>query len=208
MRTSVYIDGLNLYHGCVKDTQFKWLDLVKFCQHIVGRRYRIDTVKYFTAKVQDRSHDPQASQRQMTYINALEHTYPDIISVFYGYFSSNVKRMRVANPPPNTVEVIKTEEKGTDVNLSTHFLNDAWLNDYECGVILSNDADMVEAMRLVQHHHPRKDIGLINPFLQGSTLQSLKDQADFVRKVRRGNLAGAQLPERIPGSNYQKPEAW
>ena len=35
------------------------------------------------------------------------------------------------NPPPNTLEVWKTEEKGSDVNLAVHMLNDAWLNKYD-----------------------------------------------------------------------------
>ena len=27
LRTSIYVDGFNLYHGCVKGTRYKWLDL-------------------------------------------------------------------------------------------------------------------------------------------------------------------------------------
>ena len=65
--------------------------------------------------------------------------------------------MANADPPPNTVNVIKTEEKGSDVNLAVHLLNDAWLNKYECAVIVSNDSDMAEAMRLVKAHHPQKN---------------------------------------------------
>jgi hypothetical protein len=39
MRTSIYIDGFNLYYGAVKDTPYKWLNLVRSaifslqCQH-------------------------------------------------------------------------------------------------------------------------------------------------------------------------------
>ena len=29
IRTYVYVEGLNLYYGAVKRTEFKWLDLVK-----------------------------------------------------------------------------------------------------------------------------------------------------------------------------------
>ena len=31
MKTNIYIDGFNLYYGCVKDTPYKWLDLAKLC---------------------------------------------------------------------------------------------------------------------------------------------------------------------------------
>ena len=38
--------------------------------------------------------------------------------------------MESANPPP-TLEVWKKEEKGSDVNLALHVLNDAWQNAYD-----------------------------------------------------------------------------
>ena len=208
MRTTVYIDGHNLYHGSVKGTAYKWLDLHKSCQNIVGRGYNVDCVKYFTSKVKNRPNNPGALQRQMAYINALKQTYPNSISVVYGYFKSNLARMRVATPPPNTIEVIKTEEKGTDVNISVHLLNDAWLNSFDCGVLVSNDADMAEAMKLVRAHHPQKQIGLINPYMNRATLPPLSRHAHFVRKVRNGNLVNSQLPNKIPGSNLHKPPSW
>jgi 6-hydroxy-3-succinoylpyridine 3-monooxygenase len=36
LRTRAYIDGYNLYYGCLKGTPYKWLDLlVLFEQHIL-----------------------------------------------------------------------------------------------------------------------------------------------------------------------------
>lgn len=213
MRTTVYIDGHNLYHGCFgkdKEPSYKWLDLFEFCQQIIGPKYNVDAIKYFTAIVQNRPNDPHASLRQMTYFRAMEHSYPDSFELIYGNFTSNPKRMPLANPPPNspkTVEVIKTEEKGTDVNLSVHLLNDAWLDKYDCGVVVSNDADMAEAMRLVRAHQG-KVIGLINPIYKSKPLKKLADQADFFRNVRLGNLKRSQLPPKIPGTKIQKPKSW
>ena len=34
-RTRIYIDGFNLYHGMLKDTPYKWLDLVKFANEFI-----------------------------------------------------------------------------------------------------------------------------------------------------------------------------
>lgn len=48
------------------------------------------------------------------------------------------------------VDIIKTEEKGSDVNLAVHLLNDGWLDAYDCAVVVSNDSDLAEAMRLVK----------------------------------------------------------
>ena len=58
-----------------------------------------------------------------------------------------------------TAEVIRTEEKGSDVNLAVHLLNDGWLDAYDCAVVVGNDSDIAEAMRLVRHHHGKR-IGL------------------------------------------------
>ena len=209
MRTSIYIDGLNLYHGSVQGTQFKWLDLFKFCRNVIGKNingssYNIDTIKYFTAPAPN----PNSSLRQMAYINAMSHSYPSIFSVTHGYFTRNRTQMPVVNPPPYRIEVFKTEEKGTDVNLSVHLLNDAWLNNYDCCVVVSNDGDMAEAMSLVSQHHPNKTIGLINPIMGRRMLDNLKKHAQLKRRVRRSHLANSQLPPLIPGTNIQKPRRW
>jgi uncharacterized LabA/DUF88 family protein len=44
--------------------------------------------------------------------------------------------------------IIKTEEKGSDVNLAVHLLNDAWLDHYDCAVVVSNDSDLAEDLYL------------------------------------------------------------
>ena len=72
--------------------------------------------------------------------------------------------MPLADPTDDrrTAEVFKTEEKGSDVNLAVHLLNDCWLDLYECAVVVSNDSDLAEAMRLVNGCRG-KMIGLVTP---------------------------------------------
>lgn len=78
---------------------------------------------------------------------------------------SHIVRAPLANPinGKKTVEIIKTEEKGSDVNIAVHMLNDAWLDEYDCAVVVSNDSDLAEAMKLIKIHHPTKVIGLLTP---------------------------------------------
>jgi uncharacterized LabA/DUF88 family protein len=102
--------------------------------------------------------------------------------------------------------VVKTEEKGSDVNLAVHLLNDSWLELYDCAVVVSNDSDLAEAMRLVKHHH-QKRIGLVTPGNTHPSRQLLK-YADFARHIRPSALQAARLPNPIPGTNIHKPEAW
>jgi hypothetical protein len=51
--------------------------------------------------------------------------------------------MENAYPPPNSVTVWKNEEKGSDVNLAVHLLDDSWRSGFDCAVIVSNDSDLM-----------------------------------------------------------------
>ncbi len=123
-RTRVYVDGFNLYYGAFRDGTFgayKWLNLVGFCQDIPPKGHRIDMVRYFTAQVKPRGTDPGAPARQATYIQALR-TLPEI-SIHMDTFSTHPKIRPVTDQAAHcqpAVEVIITEEKGSDVNLATH----------------------------------------------------------------------------------------
>ena len=52
-----------------------------------------------------------------------------------------------------SLELLKTEEKGSDVNLAVDLLNDGWLDAYYC-LVVSNYGAVAEAMRLVQRTGP------------------------------------------------------
>ena len=109
--TNVYVDGFNLYYGCVKGTPHKWLDLEALCGRLLPQN-QINRIRYFTAKVSARSADPQGPVRQDTYLRAL-HTLPTV-SVHLGHFLTSHTRMPVANPTPRgpkTVEVLKPRRR-------------------------------------------------------------------------------------------------
>ncbi len=120
MKANVYVDGFNLYYGCLKGTPYRWLDLAQLCQVLLPS-HQIHRIRYFTARLQPRAEDPQQPRRQLIYLRALR-TIPNL-SIHYGHFLSHVVRLPLAQPPaegPRTVEVVRTEEKGTDVNLATY----------------------------------------------------------------------------------------
>lgn len=207
MRTMIYVDGFNLYYGCIKGTPYKWLDLHQLFTRILDDTNKIIGIKYCTARVKSSPRNLNSPQKQQAYIRALEHTIPHL-TVYYGHFLSHTVRMANANPPPNTVEVIKTEEKGSDVTLAVQLLNDAWLDAYDCAVIVSNDSDMAESMNLIRRHHPKKVLGLITPGQDTRTSEQLRQHAHFVKKIRNSLLQDSQLPEKIPGTGIYKPKDW
>ena len=207
MRTVAYIDGFNLYYGALKSTGWKWLDLVTLLKNLLQPHHKIVKVKYFTTKVSATGRDPSASERQDVYLQALQRYRPEV-KVYFGHFMHHPVRMPLAEPfqDQRTAEVIKTEEKGSDVNLAVHLLNDAWLNVYDCAVLVSNDSDIAEAMRLVREYR-RKPIGLLTPGDGRSSAQLLK-HASFRRSIPESSLRESQLPDPIPGTDIRMPENW
>lgn len=206
-RTNVYVDGFNLYYGCLKGTPYKWLDLSKLCDTLL-KGNAINRIRYFTARVRARPGDPNQQQRQQACIRALE-TIPNL-SVHYGHFLVHPVRMPLANPQPSgpkTVEVMKTEEKGSDVNLATHLLYDGFRKDYEVAVVVSNDSDLLEPIRVV-----RRELGLTVGILNPQTRPSrvLAQEADFLKQIRSGALKASQFPAALKDAHgtVTKPKEW
>ena len=150
MSTNVYIDAFNLYYGCLKGTPNRWLDLDLLCRLLLPS-YAVNRIRYFTANVESRPGDPGQQQRQQAYLRALL-TIPNL-SIHFGSFLTNAVRLPLVEPQPGlrrTVEVWRTEEKGSDVNLATHLLVDAFRGEYETAVVISNDSDLKASRRCAQ----------------------------------------------------------
>ena len=208
MRTYVYVDGFNLYYGALKGSSWKWLDLFALSQRVLQPHHQVLAVKYFTARVSGTPNDPTKARRQHVYLRALKRYRPEI-EIHLGHFLSHTVRLPLAAPTARqrTVEVIKTEEKASDVNLAVHLLNDCWLNAYDCAIVVTNDSDIAEAMRLVKQHH-RKLIGLATPGNRHPSRQ-LTAHADFSLRIRNKTvLQQSQLPDPIPGTTIRKPAVW
>lgn len=82
-RTNVYVDGFNLFHGCLDGTAFRWLDLHAFCRAALPGD-SIHRIPYFTARISQRPGHPNAVQNQLTYLRALV-TLPSL-TIDFGHF--------------------------------------------------------------------------------------------------------------------------
>src|SRR6266446_9796340 len=92
LKTNVYIDGFNLYYGCVRKTTHHWLDLSALCTTLLPQN-QINRIRYFTAFVTPRPSDPQQRVRQEIYLRALR-TIPNL-TIHTGHFlASKVRMMR------------------------------------------------------------------------------------------------------------------
>ncbi len=206
-RTVVYVDGFNFYYGVVRGTPWKWLDLEALFRKVLGPENTLAKLKYFTARVHASPKDPAVQDRQDAYLRAMSAHCP-LVEIYYGHFLRHQISMEHANPPPASVEVWKNEEKGSDVNLALHVLNDAWLNAYDCAMIASNDSDLAESLRLVKAQS-NKLIGLVTPGApRRKTSRELSRHADFVKPIRAWMLKSSLLPDPIPGTKIYKPASW
>lgn len=204
----VYVDGFNLYYGAVKGTPYKWLDISKLCHFLLPKNHVLK-IKYFTALVNPRPDDPGQPVRQQIYLRALR-SIPNL-EIILGHFLTHTVSMPLANCPPKKqkyVQVIKTEEKGSDVNIATHMLNDGYKEAYTVAILVSNDSDLVEPIKIVRNEL-KKAVIVLNPSLTTPS-QELARYATFVKPIRQGVLAASQFPAQIQDQNgvFHKPANW
>jgi hypothetical protein len=126
----------------------------------------------------------------------LTNVYVDAFNLYYGlgHYLSHPVRMPLAHPPstdPHTVEVIRTEEKGSDVNLASYLLLDGFRSDCEATVVISNDSDLKVPIELARAELGLV-VGVVNPHPPARRSRALQptfwrpDAKGTIRKPRRG----------------------
>lgn len=76
MRTIAYIDGYDLYFGCLKGTPYEWLDVAELARTVLriqGPTAVLSSVRYFSAPIKSRvaSRGEVAMHAQARYHRAL-----------------------------------------------------------------------------------------------------------------------------------------
>jgi len=230
VRTNVYIDGYNLYYRALRNTPYKWLNVGELSRLLLPK-HTVQTIKYFTAHAGARVGDPDIPTRQQTYLRALR-TLPNL-QIILGKFMTNVRTMVVAelNPPQavlvseidasgkpvikqlplaagvQLVKVIRTDEKGSDVNLAAHMLQDAYRKDCDCAVIISDDSDLAEPLRIMTNEL-RLKVGVLTSHKRPS--QALHQYATFFKRIRPHVLAASQFRPVLTDAvgTFHKPTSW
>ena len=207
MTLNVYVDAFNLYYGSLKGTPYKWLDIAAMCR-LAFPSDTIQRVRVFSARVNPTPQDPSQHTRQEAYFRALA-TTPGL-TLHMGHFLSSTKSAANANPPPKWVTILKREEKGSDVNLAMHLLLDAFDKDCEGFVVVSNDSDLADPVRVVRDRF-QFPITVLHPMRRGRTKSSqLRDAATASLPIQTSWLASAQFPPLIQDATgtIHKPPTW
>jgi hypothetical protein len=128
---------------------------------------------------------------------------PEILTVGK-YGKGNLRRQ----PDPNALkaQIHAMEEKGSDVNLACHLIHDGWRNCYDSAVVISNDTDLVEPIRIVVQEL-KKPVTLLCPSSYGAA-KPLAAVASSVRHIHTAHLKTSVFPNTLPGSTISKPASW
>lgn len=206
-KVNVYVDGFNLYYRGLKNTPYKWLNLETLARRLLQPGDTIEMIRYFTARVKPLPGKPDAPRDQQVYLSALA-TLPNL-SIHFGRFLSNTKMRPLASDPSQYVKIRNSEEKGSDVNLAVHLLNDAWRGAFDVALVISQDTDLVEPMRMVRDEL-HKPVGLVWAD-GGQPNKHLRNVASFVRHIETADFAASQFPDSIQrpgGTPIFRPPGW
>lgn len=221
MRTIAYVDGYNLYHGRLKHTSFKWLDvreLIASIFHIQDPSSDLVAVKFFTANIKAKfARQGQASTTaQDTYHRALIARGVEIV---YGRFTLSEERLpRYTEGQPldrdDRVKVWVLGEKQTDVRLALQLYRDVAANHCEQVLLCTNDSDLGPALEAIREDFPGIRIGVILPrpaSLNARRSQTLAASAHWVRDhILDAELNAHQLSTRVQTGKKpaDKPAHW
>lgn len=207
-RTILYVDGFNLYYRALKQIRANWLNLSQLAKNLLPA-YNVIRIKYYTARILANPHDPDQHVRQQIYLRALE-TLPDV-EIHYGSFLSKDRKFPDAgcwkDKHYRPVLVVKSEEKGSDVNLASHLIRDGFRDEYDVAGVISNDTDLEEPIRIVSQEL-KKGVVLLHPSKYASG--KLGQYATEQRRIRSGVLLASQFPLTLVDSvgSFTKPPSW
>ena len=224
LRTIAYIDGYNLYYGCLRGTPYKWLDVITLCRSLVRSQNpdaELIQTKFFTAEIKTKfsSHGRKGLASQHSYHRALKAMYsPEAFEIIKGYHISEPSKLPINQEPFNLddrVSVIRIEEKLTDVNIAAHMIEDAVIKQScEQVVLLTSDTDLTPPLEVIRRHKPDTTIGIVLPRREGKSRmpnRTLSAHADWTRDlIRNEELQAAQMPDLVPTNKKPaiKPDYW
>ena len=81
--------------------------------------------------------------------------------------------------------------------------------NFQVAIIVSNDGDLAEAVRLVHKEH-NIPVGILNPQMIAAKKMAfqLNKLASFRGMIAVADLKACQLPDPIPGTKIHKPSKW
>lgn len=203
-RLAAYIDGFNLYYGMKAKgwRRFYWLDVPKLIEVLAPAGAEIVSVKYFTAMVTSPPHDPDKRMRQRMYVNALQARGG--IQIVFGHYQERPRRCLSCG-----ATWTDREEKGTDVNIATAMLGDAYKDRFDILMLVSADGDLAGPLTAIRGLATGKSS--IVAFPPDRVSSHLKKTADGFIHISHSELGASLLPPIVMGRKGRplaRPDSW
>ena len=228
-RTTIYIDGYNLYYSRLKGTPYKWLDIAALFRDRIllpqDPGAEVVAIKYFTAPVKASyaRHGEASVQAQTQYLRALQARDPGLIQIVNGFhvLRTHIPAELPSGRQPEQEQRVarlddrrKADRRG---NLALHAYRDAVRGECDQLVICSNDSDVEPALRMLREDVPAARLGLVMPLRDRTAADGkvpnkrLTALAHWVRHhIRDDELAQSQLPLNVQTRKKpaSKPAHW
>lgn len=234
-KCSVFIDGFNLYKGLPqKMPSYKWLNLIALSEKLMPET-EIIKLFYFTANVKERFPGDDAPRRQQTYLRVLENQGIDVVRGKFrrdkdwlryvttsreGFSSpalgSNFGLTQVAldraslkvKPDAVKAHVYKMQEKGSDVNLASFLLKEAFLERTKNLLVITGDSDLVTPIKMAVEFGAFVRTAIPNG---GQSSDALNRVSSSIVRLEESHLEGCALPKPFlttSGRQISPPKEW
>jgi uncharacterized LabA/DUF88 family protein len=207
VRTTVYIDGFNLYHGLARPLNCKWVNLQLAFEKWM-QQHDIQSIKFFEGTL-----DGSKGARQSTYIHALQ-TLPKV-QIFSGPMKIRRRLCRsISCSLSNEFRFYEDrEEKHTDVRIAVEMVADAASGAADCMLLVSADTDMVPALETVKRVNPQIRLEVALPAVHFQRIRgasSMKPIVDRIRALPPNVLIDSQFPPQLAvgGTILDMPAEW
>jgi len=196
-----FIDGFNFYHSLKKKREYHkylWLNYNAFSQCILQSNENISGILYFSAYP---FWDPQKTQRHQNYVRALENSG---VTAIMSKFKDKDRFCKYCH------KWFKVrEEKQTDVSIGVYLYNEAHFDRFDKALLVTNDTDLVPAIKIVKQTFSQKKIGVLFPIDRHAA--ELKGVCDFFIYTKRQHLKKCQFPDPVvlpSGKMLFRPPSW
>ena len=160
-RVTFYVDGFNFYFGLKRtkkaDPQwgrFYWIDMVKLLGSFLGEGQELAKVIYFTASPLS----SDKNSRQSAFLNANKLINGDRFEIVRGKY---LEKHIIC--PFCKGDIIRPEEKKTDVNISIRMMADCVQAKTDTIAVVSADSELLPPLEFIQSQYPEKHIKVYLP---------------------------------------------
>ena len=196
-----FIDGFNVYHSIKRKKtyhKYLWLNYRSIAERFIKKGDTISKIYYFSAYA---TWKPHSMKRHRKLVDALKSKN---VNVVLGKFKKKDRHCKVCG-----ASFLAREEKQTDVNIAVYLFKEAYENNYDTAFIMTNDTDLIPAIKMVKNSFPSKKIGVLFPIDRSSV--ELKNTCHFWRAVQRKDLSKSQFSDQVQlpsGVILTRPRSW